>query len=79
MKAERKMSTCNQLDLESQGSCPRISAQKLPGHCLKGQMPAFPWFGLCCNSEEPFPALVDADCAPVSPISFTFTELEDNS
>ena len=31
----RKMSTCNRLDLESLGSWPTLYAQKLPGHWLK--------------------------------------------
>ena len=31
-KQNRKMSTCNWLDLESHGSWPTIKAQKLPGH-----------------------------------------------
>ena len=32
IKQDRKMSTCNRVDLESLGSWPTLYAQKLPGH-----------------------------------------------
>ena len=35
IKQNRKMSTCNRLDLESLGSWPTIYAQKLPGHYFR--------------------------------------------
>ena len=38
-KQNRKMSTCNRLDVESRGSWPTIYVQTLPGHCWETVCP----------------------------------------